>query len=307
MPRDYYEILGVPRNATLEEIKSAYRKLAMKYHPDRNPGDKEAEAKFREVQEAYEVLSDEKKRAQYDRYGRVFEHAGAQAGAQTGPFGGFEFRWGPGGTTFFGEGVDAADLFEMIFGSMPGQRRQRRRTVWPTGQDIHHEIEVDFVTAARGGPIELSVHRPDTGPTVLRVNIPPGTTDGQTLRLRGQGIEGGDLYLKIRVRPHPYFRREGNDLVVQVPISLQEAVFGGKIDVPGLDETLSVTVPPGVSSGQRLRIRGHGFPIPGSSQRGDLYVELRIVLPKHLDPESRRLLEEFARRNPYNPRSEMRL
>lgn len=309
MPRDYYEILGVPRNATLEEIKSAYRKLAMKYHPDRNPGDKEAEAKFREVQEAYEVLSNEKKRAQYDRYGRVFEHAGAEAGAGTRPFSGYEFRWGPGGATVFGEGLDTEDLFEMIFGSTPGRRgkRTRTRTIWPTGQDIHQEIEVDFLTAARGGTIELTVRRPETGPTVLHVNIPPGCSDGQVLRLRGQGIEGGDLYLKIRIRPHPYFRREGNDLVVQVPISLQEAVFGGKIDVPGLNETLAVTVPPGVSSGQRLRIRGHGFPVPGSNQRGDLYAELRIVLPKHLDAESRRLLEEFARRNPYNPRADMRI
>jgi len=311
MPKDYYEILGVPRNATLEEIKSAYRKLAMKYHPDRNPGDKEAERKFREVQEAYEVLSDEKKRAQYDRYGRVFDHAGAEAGAGAGagPFGGFEFRWGPGGATIFGEGLDAGDLFEMIFGSMPGRRTRRervRRTVWPGGQDIHQEIEVDFLTAAQGGAVDLQLDKPDTGPTTIRVNIPAGIADGQTLRLRGQGIEGGDLYLKVRIRPHPLFRREGNDLIVSVPISLQEAVLGGKVDVPGLGETLTVTVPPGVSSGQRLRIRGHGLPIPGTNQRGDLYAELRIVLPKNLDPESRKLIEEFARRNPYNPRSEWR-
>ncbi|MCS7168782.1 MAG: J domain-containing protein [Gemmatales bacterium] len=308
MARDYYEILGVPRNATLEEIKSAYRKLAMKYHPDRNPGDKEAERKFREVQEAYEVLSDEKKRAQYDRYGRVFETAGAEAGA--GPFRGYEFRWGPGGATIFGEGLDTEDLFEMLFGAMPGRRERRRervrRPAWPGGQDVHQELEIDFLTAARGGAIELRLEKPDTGPTTIRVNIPPGINDGQTLRLRGQGIDGGDLYLKVRIRPHPLLRREGHDLIVPVPISLQEAVFGGKIDVPGLDETLTVTVPPGVSSGQRLRIRGHGLPIPGTNQRGDLYAELRIVLPKTLDEESRRLLEEFARRNPYNPRADLR-
>lgn len=310
MPRDYYEILGVPRNATLEEIKSAYRKLAMKYHPDRNPGDKEAEKKFREVQEAYEVLGDEKKRAQYDRYGRVFEHAGAEAGAGAGPgpFGGYEFRWGPGGATIFGEGFDTEDLFEMIFGAAPGRRgrRARARTVWPAAQDIHQEVEVDFLTAALGGSIDLQLDKPDTGPTTISVNVPAGIADGQTLRLRGQGIQGGDLYLKIRIRPHPSFRREGHDLIVPVPISLQEAVFGGKIDVSGLGETLTVTIPPGVSSGQRLRVRGHGLPIPGTGQRGDLYAELRIVLPKTLDAESRKLLEEFARRNPYNPRAEHR-
>ncbi|GBD35196.1 Curved DNA-binding protein [bacterium HR36] len=308
MPRDYYEILGVPRNATLEEIKSAYRKLAMKYHPDRNPGDKEAEAKFREVQEAYEVLSDEKKRAQYDRYGRVFEHAGAEAAAGAGPVGGYEFRWGPGGATIFGEGLDTEDLFEMIFGAPPGRRgrRPRARTVWPSGQDIHQEIEVDFLTAARGGSMDLRIEHPETGPTVVRVHIPAGIADGQSLRLRGQGIAGGDLYLKVRIRPHPFFRREGNDLIVTVPISVAEAVLGGKIEVPGLDETLAVTLPPGVSSGQRLRIRGHGLPIPGTKQRSDLYVELQIVLPKNLDPESRKLIEEFARRNPYNPRANLR-
>jgi curved DNA-binding protein len=318
MPRDYYEVLGVSRTASADEIKSAYRKLARQYHPDRNPGDKEAEAKFKEVQQAYDVLSEPPKRAQYDQFGADFERATTGAGAGGGPSG-WTFRWGGAGGPGpdFG-GMDAADAEEIISkvfggafagdlgGARTGRGGRRRGRATPA-QDVAQDIEIDFATAARGGKVELQVQRPDgAGAQRLDLDIPAGIADGGQLRLKGQGHAGGDLYIKVHIRPHPHFRREGQDLILEVPITVGEAVLGGKVDVPSLDGTVTLTVPAGASSGQRLRLRGRGLPSPGGGARGDQYVELKVVVPRSVDERSQELVKEFAERNPQDPRAGLR-
>jgi DnaJ-class molecular chaperone len=305
MARDYYDILGVARSASEAELKKAYRELARKYHPDRNPGDKEAEAKFKEVTQAYDVLSDAKKRAQYDQYGEAFEQAG-QAG---GPFGGgFRFRTGgPGDFQDIDLGGlgEASSIFENLFGRGTGRgRKSRGRRSQPrNAQDIEQEVEIDFLLAARGGALEFQLNRPEGKLDHIKLDIPAGVADQARLRLRGQGQNGGDLYVRVRLRPHPYFRREGQDLLVDVPISISEAILGAKVDVPTIDGLITLTVPPGSSSGQRLRLRGKGLPSLGGGERGDQYVELKIVVPRTIDEESRQLISKFAQHNPQNPRA----
>jgi DnaJ-class molecular chaperone len=289
MPRDYYEVLGVKREAGEDEIKRAYRQLAREHHPDRNPGDKNAEARFKEVQEAYDVLSDKDKRAQYDQYG----HAGPQVGSN-GEGGGFQ--WGGG----FGEGtqINPADLEEFLrhagmgdfFG--PRMRGGRGRRGAPR-EPLTAEVRVPFETAVLGGTMTLTAYGRE-----IDVRIPEGANDGQTLRLRGQGTGGADLHLRLHIDAHPYFRREGNDIVLTAPITIAEAVLGGKIDVPTVSgDKLSVKVPAGTSSGGRLRLRGKGV------KGGDQYVEIKIVAPTHLDARSKKLMEEFAEQNPQHPRT----
>lgn len=290
MPRDYYEVLGVPRNASEADIKKAYRKLARQHHPDRNPGNKQAEARFKEVQEAYDVLYDKNKRAVYDRFGFSAPGAGGQ-----GPFrpeGG-----GPGGFEF--QGVNPEDLESILgafggggFGEMFGRRpRGRGRGARPP-QSVEAEAGIPFLTAALGGTVSLSVD----GRTI-ELRVPAGVEEGKKLRLAGQGPGGGDLLVRVKIEPHPYFRREGKNVILEAPISVTEAVLGAKVDVPTLDGThLTVTVPPGTSSGARLRLRGKG--IAG----GDQFIEIKIVVPKSHDARSRELIEEFARHNPQNPR-----
>jgi DnaJ-class molecular chaperone len=306
MPRDYYEVLGVKRDASAEDIKKAYRKLARQYHPDRNPGDKQAEARFKEVQEAFEVLSDKTKRSHYDRYGA------AGPGAGFGGPGGQTFHWGggPGGFTFEeidpAQAAQAAEMFRQMFGGGFGgefgggfedlftQRRRgpRGRRAAPA-EEVETEVAIPFLTAALGGSVNLALNGRE-----LTVKIPAGSEDGQKLRLQGQAPGGGDLRLVLRIQSHPYFRREGKDLILEVPLSLAEAVLGTKVDVPTLDGTrLSVKVPPGTSSGARLRLRGRG--IGG----GDQYIEIKVVVPAAQDDRSRQLMEEFARLNPQNPRA----
>jgi DnaJ-class molecular chaperone len=296
MARDYYEVLGVKRNASEEDIKKAYRKLARQYHPDRNPGDKQAESQFKEVQEAYDVLSDKEKRSQYDHFG----HAGPN-----GPFGGgTTFRWpggaaGPGG--FTAEGMDpeqAEEIFRTFFGGglgdlfgragrSAGGRPRRGRRVEP--EKTETEVTVPFLVAAQGGSLSLRINNQEGS-----VRVPAGVEEGQVLRVPAPG--GGSVRLKIHVAPHPYFRREGKD--IEVPLSLPEAVLGARVDVPTLDgKRLSVKVPPGTSSGRRLRLAGKG--IAG----GDQYIEIKVVVPTAVDEKSRQLIEEFARLNPQSPRA----
>jgi DnaJ-class molecular chaperone len=296
---DYYETLGVKRDATEEEIKKAYRKLARQYHPDRNPGDKQAEAKFKDVQNAYDVLSDKTKRAQYDRFGTAGPGAGF-TGTRGGP-GGFSFNFGESGPGGY-QNINPDDLAEILqgFGGMGGLgdilgRRGRggRRTRTPPAEEVEAEVSIPFLTAAAGGPVGLHV-----GDRELEVKIPAGIEDGQVLRLQGQAPGGGNLRLKVRVQPHPYFRREGNDIILEAPLTLSEAVLGTKIDVPTLDGTrLTVKVPPGTSSGSRLRLRGRGV------KGGDQYIEIKIVVPHSTDERSRQLVEEFAKLNPQDPRA----
>jgi DnaJ-class molecular chaperone len=298
MPRDFYETLGVKHGASDDDIKKAYRELARQYHPDRNPGDKQAETKFKEVQEAYDILSDKDKRAQYDRFGFVGPTSG---------FGGGPSGHGPGGFSFQGmEGMDAgeaADIFRRffggnvgdmsdLFGGASGRGGRRSRRAAPV-QDVESEVTIPFQTAVIGGTVALQVDGRQ-----IDVKVPAGIAEGQALRLQGQAPGGGDLKLKVRIAAHPYFRRDGNDLILEVPLSLSEAVLGTKVDVPTLSgEKLSVRVPPGTSSGARLRLRGQGV------KGGDQYIEIKIVVPAADDEKSRQLMEEFAKLHPQNPRA----
>jgi DnaJ-class molecular chaperone len=300
MARDYYDTLGVKRNATEKEIKKAYHKLAMQFHPDRNPGNKQAEEKFKEVQEAYSVLSDKTKRAQYDRYDFVGpDFQGAQGGPRN-----FRFQWGggPGGFQEMDPG-EASELFsqmfggrgpvdpESIFGGAPPRGARGRRPAQPA--EVETEVAIPFVTAAMGGPISLRIDSQE-----VSVKIPPGVDEGQVLRLRGQAPGGGDLMLKLRIQSHPYFRREGKDLVLEVPLSFAEAALGTKVDVPTLNGTrLTVKVPPGTSSGTRLRLKGRG--IAG----GDQYIEIKVMVPAVTDERGRKLVEELASLHPQKVRT----
>lgn len=302
MARDYYEILGVKREASEDEIKKAYRKLARQFHPDRNPGDKQAEVKFKEVQDAYDVLSDKTKRTNFDRFGTAEPQAGP-GGGRRGP-GGSTFNWGGSGGDF--QEIDpsqAADLFRQVFGgggdagdifgrATRGARGNRRAA---PAQEVESEVTVPFLTAAQGGSVTLQIDNRE-----LAVKIPAGIDEGQSLRLQRQAPGGGDLKLKIHIQPHPYFQREENNIIIEVPISLSEAVLGAKVDVPTLDGTkLSVKVPPGTSSGSRLRLRGRGI------KNGDQFIEIKIVVPAPVNDRSRELIEEFAKLNPQNPRANL--
>ncbi len=293
MPRDYYEVLGVSRNASESDVKKAYRKLARQYHPDRNPGDKQAEARFKEVQEAYDILNDKAKRAQYDRFG----FAGLGGGGQ-GPFraeGG-----GPGGFEF--QGVNPEDLESILgafggggFGEMFGRRARGRGRAARPPASVEAEVAIPFLTAALSGTVSLNVDG-----RAIDVRVPVGVEEGKKLRLAGQGPSGGDLLVRIKIEPHLYFRREGNNVILDVPVSVSEAILGTKVDVPTLDGThLTVKVPAGTSSGARLRLRGKG--IAG----GDQFIEIKIVAAKVGDERSREIIEEFARLNPQNPRANL--
>ncbi|HMC63917.1 MAG TPA: J domain-containing protein [Gemmataceae bacterium] len=306
MPRDFYDVLGVKRGASDQEIKSAYRKLARQYHPDRNPGDKQAETKFKEVQEAYDVLSDKTKRAQYDQFGFVGPGAGF-GGGRRGPHT-ESFRWGggPGGfqevdpaqaeellrEMFGGRGFGGAGMEDLadLFGQQQRRTGRGRRAAAPP-EEAETTVTIPFLTAALGGSINLRINDQEG-----TVKIAPGVEDRQVLRVPAPG--GGSVRIKLKVEPHPFFRREGKNVILEVPVSLSEAVLGTKVDVPTLDGTrLTVKVPPGTSSGSRLRLRGKG--IAG----GDQYIEIKVVVPAPKDDRSRELIEEFARLNPQNPRS----
>jgi DnaJ-class molecular chaperone len=315
--RDYYEVLGVPRDASADALKKAYRSLARKYHPDVNPGDKQAEAKFKEAQQAYDVLSDPEKRSLYDRYGTAAFEGMTATGPRSGAsewaaragqgFEGFDFSefFGPGNAE--GEGVGGG-IFEDLLGRVRGGRGAGRRGPRP-GRSIQAILTIPFLTAVRGGETTIEVPREGGRRETLVVKIPAGIESGAKLRLRGQGEPGehgapqGDLNIVVTVEPHPYFSRDGRDLSVEVPVSVSEAVLGAKIDVPTLDGMKSLTVPPGSSCGLKLRLRGHGIPASRGKPAGDLFVVLKIVVPKSIDEASRRLIREFAQRNPSNPRA----
>jgi DnaJ-class molecular chaperone len=314
MARDYYEVLGVSRTASQEEIKKAYRKLARQNHPDRNPGDKAAEARFKEIQNAYDTLSDPQKRAQYDQFGAEGPLGGAGAGA--GP-GGFSFNFGgPGGQTFQGDPAMAEELFRRfghlfgqgggggpgpdigdIFGQ-PGGRgkgRGRSRRAQPA-EHLEAEATVPFQTAAVGGAVSLRVNG-----SQIEVKVPPGIDDGQKLRVAGQGPGGGDIFVRIRVAPHPYFKREGKDIILEVPISVGEAILGGKVEVPTVDgRRVDVKIRPGTSSGTRTRLPGFG--IAG----GDQFLVFRVMVPKGApDQRSKELIEEYIRLHPIDARADV--
>jgi DnaJ-class molecular chaperone len=310
MPQDLYDVLGVSRNASEAEITKAYRKLARQYHPDRNPGDKQAEAKFKEIQDAYDILSDKAKRAQYDRFGFVGPEGGMPGGEGGGPY---TFRWGGGGPGGFQQ-MDPEQMEEILqmfggagelggLGDLFGRRgraagARNRRAPRPSGgpapaEPTAADVTIPFETAAAGGSVTLGVNGKE-----ISVKVPAGIEEGKTLRLAGQGAGGADLLLKIHIAPHPYFRREGSNLILEVPLSVAEAVLGTRVEVPTLDGTrLTVKVPPGTSSGSRLRLRGKGI------KGGDQFIEVKVVVPAPKDARSRELIEEFARLNPQDPRA----
>jgi curved DNA-binding protein len=323
MAEDYYDTLGVARTASADDISKAYRQLARKYHPDLNPDDPKAKGKFQQVQMAFDVLNDPKKREMYDRYGASFEHAGAGAG----PRGGGVPPWatggaGPGGGGFEvniedilgGAGGGFADLFKQ-FGKGAGRGTGRRGAAPERGADLEHELTVPFSSAVLGGEAQIAVRRGDGTVETIHVKIPAGIDNGKKIRLREQGEPGanggpaGDILIKVHVAPHPQFRRTGKRLDVTLPISLLEALRGAKIDLPTPHGTITLTVPPGSSSGARLRVKGHGVR-GGTGAPGDLYAELQIQLPKNLSDDDREKLAEIAARysgntNSDNPRADL--
>src|SRR5882762_10169859 len=342
--KDYYEVLGVKRGAADDEVKKAYRKLARKFHPDLNPGDKAAEEQFKQLQEAYDVLSEAEDRKLYDQYGDNWravkagagvpppgwESAGrTTAGAGGPPPGGFDFS----DFDFSGfqgaGGFDFGDLFGRAGRSAGARGRRSSR-----GQDVEAELELSLEEAHRGGRRTLQMQAAEVCPTcngagvkdnkpcptcagaghvlkpkTIEVNILGGVREGSTIRLAGQGGAGmngtqpGDLYLHIRLRPHQVFTVRGDDLEVELPIAPWEAALGAKVEAPTIDGKVELTVPPGAQSGQRLRLRGQGLN-KRKGGRGDEYARLKVVSPKEISDEERRLFEELKRASRFDPRKE---
>ncbi|MGB0759461.1 MAG: DnaJ C-terminal domain-containing protein [Rubripirellula sp.] len=305
MAEDLYQTLGVGRDASKDEIKKAHRKLALKYHPDKNPDDKVASEKFKRAQEAYDVLSDDEKRAAYDRYGADFEKirsSGYQPGAGGFDgldldqiFGGGRGRGGGGQTQFDG----FSDFFEQMMGGGRGRGAGGRQRQAPPqkGGNTRHELEIPLQTAVQGGKTEFYLNEEK-----LSVNIPAGVETGSKIRLRDRGQPSpnggpsGDLILLIKVSDHPCFRRNGRNLELNLPVSVGEAVLGAKIDIPTPSGTVALSIPANSSSGRRLRLKGQGVKQRDGSA-GDLFVVLQIEVPKEADEESRKLIEEFETRN----------
>lgn len=373
--QDYYEVLGVPRRASLKDIRTAFRKLARKYHPDLNPGDKAAEEKFKQIQEAYDVLSDSKKRQTYDQYGFYSEnlppggYPGGPSASDSGvnfDFGGFDFG---GGTGTAGGGSSFRDLFSQFFGGRSGHAGEPEHE---PGGDLEYQIEIDFWDAVRGAVKKISITRmdacetchgtgavgsPQTCPTchgtgsiqqaagkmrfnvpctrcggtgklrtacrtcggegrvrrteTIDVRIPAGVANGGRVRVPGKGNSGtmgappGDLYLRVVVRPHPFFERRGNDLYIQVPVTVAEATLGAKIEVPTMDGRALVRIPPGTNSGKTLRLREKGVPNVRDGARGDQYVEIQVVVPQPTDERVRTLMKDLERVAHEDPRKDL--
>lgn len=324
--QDYYETLGVSRTASQEEIRRAYRKLARKYHPDVNKS-KDAGEKFKQINEAHEVLKDPEKRKKYEALG-----ANWQAGQDFTPPPGwegvhFEFqgRPGRGGMADFdlgGLGGGFSDFFEMLFGQglrgfTSGRQASGTKTSHGStrGQDQEADITLSLEDAYRGASKSLTLQTPEQGPDgsprqkskQYAVKIPPGVTDGARIRLAGQGRAGirggkpGDLFLRVHIAPHPVFKLNGYDVSVHVPITPWEAALGAKVDVPTLDGSVKMTLSPGTQGGQRFRIRNKGLPQRGG-ERGDLYAIVQIAVPKTLTNKERELFEELGKCSSFNPR-----
>ena len=326
MADDFYKILGVNRDASVEAIQKAYRKLARKHHPDVNPDDKTAKKRFQEIQHAYDVLNDPKKRELYDRFGPNFEQAGMGGGPQ--PHGGGG-RPGAGPQGFenvdfsemFGGGGGGAGGFADFFQQFtrgaqqprggPQQRRRRTMNELERGADVEAAVEIPFEVSITGGEQELALSRGDKVDTI-RVKIPAGIEDGKKIRLRGQGQPGpaigtdaGDLLVTIRVAQHPYFSRRGENLYVKLPVTLLEAAEGAKVDVPTPIGTVALRIPPGSTSGTKLRIRGHGVKSKSKPEPGDLFAELQVMLPK-FDEDELAWLRASAEKHPLEPRDKLR-
>jgi molecular chaperone DnaJ len=324
--KDYYQILGVSRNASEKEIKQAYRRLARKHHPDLNPGDKSAEAKFKEINAAYEVLSNAEKRKKYDQFGERWEYADqfAKAGGQE------RVRWdfGKGGTTFeYGDLSGLGDIFSSLFGDSGIGSRMARGP--QHGQDIESPIEVSLEEAYHGSTrvIQLQVGEPCTAcggtgrvgnrvctmcggagvkviPKRLEVKIPAGVRDGSRIRITGEGGPGrakgnkGDLYLVVKVLPHKLFERRGDDLYTEVSVPLATAMLGGEVGLPTLNGNLSLKIPVETQNGKVFRLAGKGMPKLGDSEHGSMFAKVKVVLPTNLTEEERKLFEKLRSLRP---------
>ncbi len=320
--KDYYSILGVGRSAPEKEIKQAYRRLARKHHPDVNPGDKAAETKFKEINEAYEVLSDPEKRKKYDQYGDQWQYADQFAKAGQGAQ--WDFSKGGTSTTFdFGDLGDLGDVFGGVFrgfGTGPGNARRSARA-----KSMEYPVEVTLEEAYHGTKrvLQLQAEEPCSvcggngrvgrarcsncggsgrllRPKRLEVRIPPGVGDGSKVRIAGQGSQGydgskGDLFLVVKVLPHRMFERKGDDIHVEVPVPLVTAMLGGEVGVPTLKGNVALKVPPETQNSKVFRLTGQGMPHLNDSSRGDIFAKVKVVLPTQLTPEERQLFEQLRR------------
>lgn len=297
--RNPYEVLGVKKDATDAEIRRVYRNLAKKHHPDLNPGNKQAEARFKEISAAYDLLSDKEKRARYDR-GEIDESGAERPRAYSYR----DFAEGAPGAKYHGtEGMAPEDLDDLFSFFTQGGGGRRAGTAGGTirmrGADRHYALTVEFVDAVNGARKRLEL---EPGKS-LDITIPPGVRDGQVLRLAGQGSVGigggpnGDALIEIHVAPHPLFRREGDNIQLDLPVTLAEAVLGGRVTVPTPSGAVAMTIPPHSNTGTILRLRGKGI-----GGRGDQLVTLKVVLPGHLDPEFETFLKQWSEKHPYNPR-----
>ncbi|MGB7283203.1 MAG: molecular chaperone DnaJ [Candidatus Acidiferrum sp.] len=373
--QDYYDLLGVAKKATAKDIRTAFRKLARKYHPDLNPGDKSSEEKFKQLQEAYDVLSDAKKRQMYDQYGFYSDNI-PPGGPGSGPeqdgegvnfdFNGFDFGGGSGAQ---GGGSSFRDLFSQFF---RGGRGVAAEPEHEPGGDLEYQIEIDFWDAVRGAVKKLTITRLDTCETchgtgaigsaqtcptchgsgtiqqaagkmkfnvpctrcggtgkirkvcptcsgegrlrrteTIDVRIPAGVASGSRVRVPGKGNAGtmgappGDLYLRVDVKPHPFFERRGDDLYTEVPVTVTEATLGAKVEVPTIDGRSLVRIPPGTNSGKTLRLKEKGVPSARNGARGDQYVEIQVVVPQPTDERVRNLMKELETVAPEDPRKDL--
>jgi len=295
--KDYYKVLGVARSASADEIRTAYRKLAMKYHPDRNPDDKQAEEHFKEINEAYQALSDPEKRARYDQLGQSY-----QDWQRRGQPGGFDWsQWtarggAPGGTRveysgniddLFGEGA-FSDFFRSIFGGMA--QRASRGTPAPAAA-YEQPVEIGLADAFAGASLQLKSDK-----RTLQVRIPPGVKAGSKIRVKGGSPDGGDLFLKVNVSADPRFERQGDDLRTTVALDVFTALLGGEVEVPTLAGKLRLTIPPGTQPDQVFRLAGRGMPLLKTPDKhGDLFVKVKLNLPRKLSSEQKSLLEQAAK------------
>ncbi len=308
--RDFYAVLNVARSASADEIKKAYRKLAMKHHPDKNPGDKKSEESFKQLGEAYEVLSDPKKREMYDQFGFASGGAGAGSGGGPGPgFGGF--RGGFGGADNAG-GDPFQDIFGDLFGDAftggpRGGFRQQRRD---RGADLRYTLNISFEESAMGAEKTISFIRQKNGrdeTARISVKVPAGVKQGQRLRLANEGdlpagsSRAGDLFVIVNVQEHPLFRREEDDVLLDLPISFLDAILGSQVEVPTLTGKASLKVPSGTHTGQSFRLKGKGFPKTGGFGSGDMLIRVLVDTPATLDKKQREILEDLAKAAPPTP------
>jgi len=294
--KDYYAILGVKKDAAEKEIKQAYRRLARKYHPDVNPGNKEAEEQFKEISEAYEVLSDKEKRAKYDRFGQQWQQF--ERGAGPGAPGGFRYETSGDFDFDLGGGIGGfSDFFEMLFGPR-GAARPREAA---RGRDIEAQIPVSLEEAFQGTTKAFTISKgPGEKPKRLEVKIPAGVREGSKIRLVGEGAQGptrekGNLYLIVTVLPHPVFERKDDDLHRDLAVPFTTAALGGEVQAPTLKGKVTMRIPGGTQDGQTFRLSGQGMPHLNKPGRGDLYVRVRVAVPKKLTARQRELIEELAR------------